>query len=190
MNLPNKLSLLRLILIPFFVLFFTLSESFYLNSTLVIYFRYIAAFIFIIASLTDYFDGEIARKNNLITNFGKLIDPLADKTLVCCTLICLSNYEYIPLFCTLICIFREFMISTFRLVAVEQGVVIAASKWGKYKTASQMISIVLILCNIHTINKYLYYLTYIIFYVSIILTIISLIDYVFKNKDVILNSGV
>ena len=133
MNLPNKLTLFRVVLIPFFV-FFLLAPYFEE------YGNYIAVAIFIVASITDFLDGKIARKYNLVTNFGKFMDPLADKLLVCSALICLIQLELIPAWVVIIIIAREFIISGFRLVASDNGVVIAASYWGKFKTAFQMLT--------------------------------------------------
>ena len=130
MNLPNKLTILRIIMIPFFVLFMLLDGG--ANQT----YRYIAAVIFIVASFTDLLDGKIARKYNLVTNFGKFMDPLADKLLVCSGLICFVGLGALPAWFVIIIISREFIISGFRLVASDNGVVIAASYWGKFKTVS------------------------------------------------------
>ena len=137
MNLPNKLTVLRVIMIPFFVFFLLWQGG--ENRT----FRLIALALFIIASLTDLLDGKIARKYNLVTNFGKFMDPLADKLLVCSALICLIELGELPAWMVLIIISREFIISGFRLVASDNGVVIAASYWGKFKTTFQMIAVVL-----------------------------------------------
>ena len=141
MNLPNKLTLFRVVLIPFFV-FFLLAP--YFEG----YGNYIAVAIFIVASITDFLDGKIARKYNLVTNFGKFMDPLADKLLVCSALICLIQLELIPAWVVIIIIAREFIISGFRLVASDNGVVIAASYWGKFKTAFQMLTVIVLILNI------------------------------------------
>ena len=176
MNLPNKLTILRVILIPFFV-FFLISPFFdgYGN--------YIALAIFIIASLTDMADGKIARKYNLVTNFGKFMDPLADKLLVCSAMICLVDLKLIPVWVVLIIIAREFIISGFRLVASDNGIVIAASYWGKFKTTFQMLMVIALILNL----PYTWFqaLGTVLIYVSLALTIISLIDYIVKNKDVL-----
>ena len=175
MNLPNKLTLLRVLLIPFFVAFLLVPGIPYGN--------YIAVAIFIIASLTDLLDGKIARKYNLVTNFGKFMDPLADKLLVCSALICLIQLELIPAWVVIIIIAREFIISGFRLVASDNGVVIAASYWGKFKTAFQMLTVIVLILNIP--NKVFTILGTVLIYVSLALTVISLIDYIAKNKDVL-----
>jgi CDP-diacylglycerol--glycerol-3-phosphate 3-phosphatidyltransferase len=144
------------------------------------YDKWIALAIFIIASLTDLLDGKIARKYNLVTDFGKFMDPLADKLLVCSAMILLVDLERIPSWIVVIIIAREFIISGFRLIAVENGRVIAASYWGKFKTTFQMVMIVLMIANIPELSI----LTTIIMYVALILTVVSLIDYLVKNKDV------
>ena len=176
MNLPNKLTLFRVVLIPFFVFFLLApySEG---------YGNYIAVAIFIVASITDFLDGKIARKYNLVTNFGKFMDPLADKLLVCSALICLIQLELIPAWVVIIIIAREFIISGFRLVASDNGVVIAASYWGKFKTAFQMLTVIVLILNIP--NKVFTILGTALIYVSLALTVISLIDYIAKNKDVL-----
>ncbi len=147
------------------------------------YGNYIAVAIFIVASITDFLDGKIARKYNLVTNFGKFMDPLADKLLVCSALICLIQLELIPAWVVIIIIAREFIISGFRLVASDNGVVIAASYWGKFKTAFQMLTVIVLILNIP--NKVFTILGTVLIYVSLALTVISLIDYIAKNKDVL-----
>ena len=178
MNLPNKLTILRVILIPFFV-FFLISPFFdgYGN--------YIALAIFIIASLTDMADGKIARKYNLVTNFGKFMDPLADKLLVCSAMICLVDLKLIPVWVVLIIIAREFIISGFRLVASDNGIVIAARYWGKFNTTFQMLMVIVIIFNINLQLGWLNILGTILIYVALVLTVVSLIDYIAKNKDVL-----
>ena len=126
MNLPNKLTIIRVCLIPFFVAALLFDHG--NNYTM----RIVANVLFIVASLTDLFDGKIARKYNLVTNFGKFMDPLADKLLVCSALICLIELGQLPAWVVIIIISREFIISGFRLVAADNGVVIAASYWGKF----------------------------------------------------------
>ena len=176
-TLPNKLTMLRMILVPFFVaaLLIQNGEIFALRMT--------ALVLFLIASLTDLLDGKIARKYNLVTNFGKFMDPLADKLLVCSALICLVQLGQLPAWIVIIIISREFIISGFRLVAADQGIVIAASMWGKSKTVSQMISIVLLIINIKT--PPLGIRTAISVPVMTILTVVSLLDYLMKNKQVL-----
>ena len=177
MNLPNKLTVLRVILIPFFVAFLLLSPG---NDT----FKWVALAIFVIASLTDMSDGKIARKYNLITDFGKFMDPLADKLLVCSAMICLIDLGKIPSWIVVIIIAREFIISGFRLVAADNGRVIAASYWGKFKTTFQMIMVILMIAGLGDIIPYYDLLTQIIMWIALALTIISLVDYIVKNKDV------
>ena len=143
--------------------------------------RYVAAALFIIASLTDRLDGKIARKYNLVTNFGKFMDPLADKLLVCSALICMIELRELPAWMVIIIISREFIISGFRLVASDNGVVIAASYWGKFKTTFQMIGVVLLIFNIPALST----LTTIIVWIALALTVISLVDYIVKNAGVL-----
>ena len=175
MNLPNKLTILRVIMIPFFVAFLMLENG--ANTT----YRYIAAALFIIASLTDLLDGKIARKYNLVTNFGKFMDPLADKLLVCSALICMIELGQLPAWMVIIIISREFIISGFRLVASDNGVVIAASYWGKFKTTFQMIGVVLLILNIPALSM----VTGIVIWIAVALTVISLVDYIVKNAGVL-----
>ncbi len=197
MNLPNKLTVLRIIMVPFFV-------GFILFSPKVFWFKWIALGLFIIASLTDMLDGKIARKYNLITNFGKFMDPLADKLLVCSALICLTDLNVIPSWITIVIIAREFIISGFRLIAAEKGVVIAAGKSGKWKTAVTMVMICFMLCIVNTHGFLssaaafeptsmggiypaywvIYAIGYILMIIALVLTVVSLIDYLVKNKDV------
>ncbi len=172
MNLPNKLTIFRVILIPFFVVFMLVDIT--------AYDKWIALAVFIIASLTDLLDGKIARKYNLVTNFGKFMDPLADKLLVCSALICLVALERIPAWIVIVIIAREFIISGFRLIAADNGVVIAASYWGKFKTTFQMVMICLMIADIEA----LLIVTSVVMWIALALTVISLIDYLMKNKDV------
>lgn len=183
MNLPNKLTVLRVLMIPFFVLF--MLAPFAQNKACAI----IAFIIFVAASFTDMLDGKIARKYNLITNFGKFMDPLADKLLVCSALICLVSLKRIPAWIVIVIIAREFIISGFRLVASDQGIVIAASYWGKFKTVSQMIMTGLLILHLGD-NHHLFKVLEIVFiYLALILTVVSLADYLYKNKEVILKGG-
>jgi CDP-diacylglycerol--glycerol-3-phosphate 3-phosphatidyltransferase len=164
------------ILIPFFV-FFMLAPYFPDNG------KYIAVAIFIIASLTDMLDGKIARKYNLVTNFGKFMDPLADKLLVCSAMICLVATGQLASWIVIIIISREFIISGFRLIAADNGIVIAASYWGKFKTVFQMLMIIVLILDIQ--NAGFQVLGVILTYVALILTVVSLIDYIVKNKQVL-----
>lgn len=172
MNLPNKLTLMRVIMIPFFIVFLLVPITPYNN--------WIALAIFVIASLTDFLDGYIARKYKLVTNFGKFMDPLADKLLVCSALICLVELEKIPAWMVILIIAREFIISGFRTIAADNGVVIAASYWGKFKTTFQMIAVCLLIADIQAIAL----VTQIVLWIAVILTVVSLVDYLVKNKDV------
>jgi len=180
MNLPNKLTIARILLIPIFLFF--LMTDFAGESS-----KYIAAFVFIIASLTDFLDGNIARKNNIVTNFGKFMDPLADKLLVFAALIAFIQLEYLPAWIVIIIISREFIISGFRLVASDNGIVIAASYWGKFKTTFQMLMIILLIFNFDF--PYVNIIENIFIYTALILTIISLLDYLIKNKNVMIEGG-
>lgn len=181
MNLPNKLTLLRVIMIPIFVV--VLLSSLVpapLN-------RYIAVVIFILASFTDYLDGHIARKYNLVTNFGKFMDPLADKLLVCSALIALADLGKLAGWIVIVIIAREFIISGFRLVASDNGVVIAASYWGKFKTTFQMIMIILLVLDLPF--KYMNIINMAVVYIALALTVISLIDYIAKNYKVFIEGS-
>ena len=178
MNLPNKLTVLRVIMIPFFV-FFMLTDFAGAAS------KYIALAIFCIASFTDFLDGYLARRDNLVTNFGKFMDPLADKLLVCSALICLIPQGKLETWIVLVIIAREFIISGFRLVASDNGIVIAASYWGKFKTVSHMSMIILLILDL----PFLWIVTAIVKWIAVVLTIVSLVDYVVKNKQVLTKGG-
>ena len=183
MNLPNKLTIMRVILIvPFIVLLLGGNAGWFGSNVLIP--NVIALVIFIIASLTDLADGKIARKYNLVTNFGKFMDPLADKLLVCSALIALVEMGRIPSWVVIVIISREFIISGFRLIASDNGVVIAASYWGKFKTTFQMVMVCLMLINVPGWIGWLDLLTDIIMWIALVLTVISLIDYLVKNRDV------
>ena len=179
MNLPNKLTIIRVCLIPFFVAALLFDHG--NNYTM----RIVANVLFIVASLTDLFDGKIARKYNLVTNFGKFMDPLADKLLVCSALICLIELGQLAAWVVIIIISREFIISGFRLVAADNGVVIAASYWGKFKTTFQMAAVILMIFNIPALTL----VTNIVVVIAVALTIISLVDYVAKNIKILTEGG-
>lgn len=174
MNLPNKLTIARVIMIPFFVLFLLTGLGGAAS-------KWIALAIFIIASLTDLLDGHIARKYNLVTNFGKFMDPLADKLLVCAAMICLVEMGRLPAWIVIVIISREFIISGFRLIASDNGRVIAASYWGKFKTTFQMLMICLMIADIAQIAI----VTAAVMWIALVLTVVSLVDYLVKNKDVL-----
>lgn len=193
MNLPNKLTVFRVILIVPFVILLLGNYHGWGWFTAVFggimeYVDYIALAIFVIASLTDLADGKIARKYNLVTNFGKFMDPLADKLLVCAALIALTEMGRIPAWVVIIIISREFIISGFRLIASDNHVVIAASYWGKFKTTFQMVMICLMLVNngyfLPRNTEELQLVTDIFMWIALALTVISLVDYLVKNKDV------
>ena len=178
MNLANKLTTFRVLCIPIFVVFM-LIESIPYNS-------YLAASVFIIASITDLFDGKIARKYHLVTNFGKFMDPLADKMLVSAALICLTP-KMIPSWVVIIIISRELFISGFRMLAADQGIVLAAGWWGKFKTAFSMVMIIVLIVNTPLNNSVLYIIGQVLIWISLALTIISMIEYVSKNFNVLKN---
>ena len=175
MNLPNRLTILRTLMIPVF-LFFLLTD--YAGNCS----KWIAVIVFILASLTDFLDGHIARKYNLVTNFGKFMDPLADKLLVSSAMIALVGMHRLSSIVAIIIIAREFIISGFRLIAAENGIVIAANYWGKFKTASQMIMIILLILHFDGIFVIL---EQIFIWLSLALTIISLITYIWQNRTVL-----
>jgi CDP-diacylglycerol--glycerol-3-phosphate 3-phosphatidyltransferase len=173
----------RVILIPFFVFFL-------LTNVLGTTGNVLALVIFIVASLTDMLDGKIARKYNLVTNFGKFMDPLADKLLVCSAMICLIEMDLLSAWIVIVIIAREFIISGFRLIAAEHQIVIAASMWGKFKTTFQMaMIIILILISCTGAVTFLVILGQIATYIALVLTIVSLIDYLWKNKAVLKEQG-
>ena len=180
MNLPNKLTTLRDILIPFFVFFLLWQGG--ENRT----FRIISLVIFIVASLTDLLDGKIARKYNLVTNFGQFMDPLADKLLVCSALICLIELNQLPAWMVIVIISREFIISGFRLVASDNGVVIAASYWGKFKTTFQMFAVILLILDMPALSV----LTTLFVWAAFALTLISLVDYIAKNYKILTEGSI
>ena len=163
MNLPNKLTILRMIMIPVFLVVLYIPGLGMAGNIA-------AAAIFILASITDFLDGKIARKYNLVTNFGKFMDPLADKLLVCSALIA-----------------REFIISGFRLIAADNGVVIAASYWGKFKTTFQMIMIILLILDLN--YPFSGVVNMVVTYIALILTVVSLIDYIVKNYKIFIEGS-
>ncbi len=179
MNLPNKLTVLRVIMVPFFVFFMLTDVGGAAN-------KWIALIIFCAASLTDMLDGKIARARNLVTNFGKFMDPLADKLLVCSAMICLITTGQLASWIVIIIIAREFIISGFRLVASDNGIVIAASYWGKFKTVAQMAMIIVLIADFGGIFTMI---GNVLIWVSLILTVVSLIDYVAKNIEVLTRGG-
>ena len=178
MNVPNTLTVLRVIMIPFFVLFMIGDIT---NAD-----NYIALAIFIAASLTDTLDGYLARKNNQVTNFGKFMDPLADKLLVCTAMICLVSMDKLNVIVVLVIIAREFIISGFRLVASDNGIVIAASYWGKFKTVSQMAMVIVLIMDLGGVFEMI---GNVLVWVALILTVVSLVDYIAKNKQVLTQGG-
>ena len=178
MNLPNKLTIVRIIMIPFFVFF--LLTDFVAGS------KWIATVLFCAASLTDFLDGHIARKYNLVTNFGKFMDPLADKMLVSSAFICLVAQNKIAAWIVIVIIAREFIISGFRLVASDNGVVIAANYWGKFKTVSQMAMIIVLIADFGGVFDMV---GTVLIWIATALTVISLVDYVWANREVLTKGG-
>lgn len=192
MNLANKLTLLRMLLVPIFLIFIAINE--------IPYGTFIATFIFVIASVTDKLDGYIARSRNQITNFGKFMDPLADKLLVTAALISLVEFRVVPSWAAVIIIAREFAVSGLRTIAASEGKVIAASWWGKIKTVIQIVAIILLLIEVNiSQSKYLFdlvtnsnflmnffeYVPRVSLDIAVIITIVSGYDYFRKNKGII-----
>ncbi|MBQ9984456.1 MAG: CDP-diacylglycerol--glycerol-3-phosphate 3-phosphatidyltransferase [Lachnospiraceae bacterium] len=186
MNLPNKLTILRAVLIPFFLVALLCDANY---GGFVPYGNWIALAIFAVASITDMLDGMIARKYNLVTNFGKFMDPLADKLLVCSAMIAFVELGRIPCWIVIVIIAREFIISGFRLVAADNGIVIAAGIWGKIKTAEQMVMLCILIADFGSVfpnvSDGITVFEMILIYVALALTIISLIDYLVHNKGVL-----
>lgn len=179
MNLPNKLTVLRILMVPFFVFFMLTDVGGAAN-------KWIALALFCVASLTDLLDGKIARKYNLVTNFGKFMDPLADKLLVCSAMICMIETKKLAAWFVIVIIAREFIISGFRLVASDNGIVIAASYWGKFKTVSQMAMIIVLIVDLGGVFDLI---GTALIWISLALTVISLVDYIVKNKQVLTQGG-
>ena len=179
MNTPNKLTVARMIMVPFFVLFMLAGFAGTAG-------KWIALAIFVVASLTDYLDGHLARKYNLVTDFGKFMDPLADKLLVCSALICLVELDRLAAWIVIVIIGREFIISGFRLVAADNGVVVCARDWGKFKTVSQMILFILM---IMILGGFFSVFDQIFVWLAVALTVISLVDYLYKNRNVLSMQG-
>ena len=179
MNLPNKLTVLRMIMVPVFVLFMLTNIGGDAN-------KWIALVLFCVASFTDFLDGKIARARGLVTNFGKFMDPLADKLLVCSAMICLIETGKLPAWVVIIIIGREFIISGFRLVASDNGIVIAASYWGKFKTVFQMAMTIVMIADLGGIFDTV---GVVLMWIALALTLISLVDYIAKNKQVLTQGG-
>ena len=201
MNLPNKLTILRILLVPVFMLIIVPIPQWIVDSSILDfispqltainnfinnYGNYVAALVFIIASSTDALDGYIARKTKQITNFGKFLDPIADKLLVSAALIALVERGDLSTWVAVIIIGREFIITGLRLVAASEGIVIAASSWGKIKTITQMVAIIAMLFKNYPIRWLLDFpFDGIIMFLAVIATIYSAYDYIVKNAKVI-----
>lgn len=181
MNLPNKITVFRMCMVPVFVVLMLVDTIPYNNV--------IAAVVFVVAALSDAVDGHLARKLNLVSNFGKFMDPLADKLLVCSALICFLGVEGnpMPVWVVIVIIGREFVISGFRLVASDAGVVIAANYWGKIKTVVQMVMSVFLIVNFS--GTAIDYVELVLIYASATLAVISLITYIADNYRVILDEN-
>ena len=175
MNLPNKITIFRVCMIPVFLVFMLVPNIPCGN--------YIATAVFAIACASDALDGYIARKHNLVTNFGKFMDPLADKLLVCSALICFVELSYMPAWIVIVIIAREFIISGFRLIASDNGVVIAASYWGKFKTIAHMITCILLIVQLPF--SWVEVVEQIFIWLSLVLTVVSLCEYIWKNRNVL-----
>ena len=174
MNTPNKLTLLRIIMIPFFVVFMLVDFG--------PWSKWAALAIFVVASLTDTLDGYLARRDHLVTNFGKFMDPLADKLLLCSAMTCMIELGRLPSWVVIVIIGREFVISGFRLIASDNGVVIAANYWGKIKTVCQMVMIIVLIADL---GGGFVILEQILIYASLLLTVISLVTYLWQNRSVL-----
>jgi len=175
MNLPNKITIFRVIMIPVFLVLLLVPGIPYGN--------YIATAVFVIACASDALDGHIARKYNLVTNFGKFMDPLADKLLVCSALICFVELSYMPAWVVIVITAREFIISGFRTLAADNGVVIAAGVWGKLKTIVQMVMCIVLLLQLPF--GFMNVVEQILIYLALALTVISLVEYIWKNKNIL-----
>ncbi len=199
MNLPNKLTMLRIILVPFFVAFLLLDE--------VPHHYLISLIIFAAASLTDMLDGKIARKYNMITDFGKFADPLADKILVTAAFACFVEQGTVSSVFLILVLFREFAVTSIRLVAAENGKVVAANMWGKAKTVSQMAAIIFVLASgyvfelfsmgvltagesaLLTAQNVVFVINQVLLWLSALLTVISGVVYIKDNFSFIKNCG-
>ncbi|NLE25977.1 MAG: CDP-diacylglycerol--glycerol-3-phosphate 3-phosphatidyltransferase [Clostridiaceae bacterium] len=187
MNLANKITISRILATPVF-LFFLVPGWFGQFFGLDQWGRYAAAVVFILASLTDMVDGNIARKNNMVTELGKFLDPVADKLLVTSALIAFIRTDNLSVWAVFIIIAREFIVTGFRVIAAGRGVVIAADKWGKIKTVVQIIAIVAILIRNFPISLFTDFpLGMILMYIAVILTVISGVNYIVKNAKVLVN---
>lgn len=178
MNLPNKLTILRIILVPFLlVMLYNIGDSFLMSVG--------SAILFLLISLTDLLDGKIARKYNLVTDFGKFLDPLADKILVISTMIAFIDMGYISSLAVIIIIIREFLVTSLRLVAASDNLVIAASKLGKLKTVIQMTVLTILFFTPQTVKLLGILPNTILIWIMVIITVVSGADYLIKNKHVI-----
>ncbi len=182
-NLPNRLTVLRMILVPV-VMVFMLCDIVKGSVLGVTYQSILAAAIFIVASLTDWFDGYIARRDNLVTNFGKVMDPLADKLIVTAVMLCLLKSGVFPVWCVMIILARDFLITGIRVIAVAEGISVAASIWGKVKTTIQMVSMVIAILFGQSEISFLYIIAQAGIYLSTLVTLVSGITYIYDYRKV------
>lgn len=171
MNLPNKLTTMRMALVPVFIVLYLMD------------YHYIAAAVFIAASLTDFLDGHLARKHNLVTNFGKIMDPLADKLLVTSALVCMVQTGVVPGWMVIVILAREFAITGLRSVAASEGVVIAAAWSGKIKTVTQMIAIIFLLIGNWPFELIAVPFAQIMLWIAVIMTVYSGAEYIYKSRE-------
>lgn len=176
MNLPNKLTLFRIALVPVYLL---------LQAIPALWVHWLALVVFFVAAMTDLFDGRIARARGLVTNFGKFMDPIADKLLVILAMVLMTAQGLIPAWVTIVCVAREFIVSGLRLVAVERGTVIAAGPWGKAKTVAQMAAVMLLTVNLPGLHGW----TQVVLYTATALTVASCAQYVWNGRQVIMDMG-
>lgn len=177
-NLPNRLTVLRMLMVPA-VMFFMLTQSIESPAS-----NIIAAAIFVLASLTDWFDGKIARKYNLVTNFGKVMDPLADKLIVFAVILCLVQTSVFPVWCAMLILARDFLVMGMRVIAVAEGISVAASIWGKVKTTVQMIAMVIAILFGNSENPVLWTVAQASIYVATLATVISGISYIYDYRKI------
>lgn len=185
LNVPNVLTIFRMIMIIPFVICLLGGYAGWFGEDLLIS-GIAAEVIFVLACITDFLDGKIARKYHLVTNFGKFMDPLADKVLVSSGMVCLVAMGRTPAWVVIVILAREFIISGFRLVASDAGIVIAASYWGKFKTTFQMLFVIMAILDLSRWIPHYGLATNIVMYIALALTVISLVDYIYKNRQVIL----
>ena len=191
MNIANKFTVSRVIMIPIFLVFYLVPMEMgelTIGQSVIPVSRFIAAIVFIVASMTDFIDGRLARKYHLVTNFGKFFDPLADKLLVMSALVAFVGVELIPAWMVIIILAREFAVTGLRTIAADEGVVLAASTMAKWKTASQMVATILFLFDNIPFGRDGFPLAMIFMWVAVVMTIVSGWEYFYKNRAIILKS--